>query len=149
MLAIQSFQTLINRFPRHKRSPEAYLAIMELYRDHCREQPHNPDLLPLAQVTLRKFRHDFPASPRLEEAEGVIDQMREILAEALVDTGRFFERAGKAIAACVYYRNAALEYGETGAASYSAERLAALGQPLEGQPLEGGTETLAGAELAP
>ena len=116
-----ALQNLISRFPRNRYAPDSYLVMLRIYRDHCNRQPHNPDLYPLAQIALRKFRADFPTDDR------VIDQIRGDLSEALVKTGKFFERTKKPGAAVVYYETALRDYGETPSAPFCRERIAALG----------------------
>ena len=137
--AVDAMQGFIARFPRHEHAPDAYEAICNIYLDHVRYQPHNPDLLPLAQINLRKFRADFPTDERLLKGEEILEEIREALADALIETGKFYERKGIEPAACVYYTHAANDYVGTAAADFAIARLDEL-QPvnplLEGPSLQ-------------
>ena len=137
--AIDAMQGFIARFPRHEHAPDAYEAICGIYLDHVRFQPHNPDLLPLARINLRKFRADFPTDERLLKGEEILESIREELADALIETGQFYERKGIEPAACVYYTHAANDYIGTAAADFAIVRLGEL-EPinplLEGPSLQ-------------
>lgn len=124
--AIEKFQILIARFPRHPQTPQAYLSIANLYLALARRQQHDPDLLALAMINLRKFRHDFPSDARLFEAEHAFVEMREVYADGLVETGRFYERTKKPQAAVIYYRTALRDYPNTQAAEEARGRIAKL-----------------------
>jgi outer membrane assembly lipoprotein YfiO len=124
--AIEKLQILIGRFPRHSQTPQAYLSIGELYLQLSRQQQHDPDLLALAMINVRKFRQDFPTDERLIQAEGALVEMREVYAGGLIETGRFYERTKKPQAAVIYYRTAVRDYPSTEAARRAEERLAKL-----------------------
>lgn len=124
--AIEKFQIVIARFPRHPQTPDAYLSIGELYLKLSRQQQHDPDLLALAMINVRKFRQDFPTDTRLIQAEKALVEMREVYAGGLVETGRFYERTKKPQAAVIYYRTAVRDYPNTEAAGRAEERLAKL-----------------------
>lgn len=125
--AIENFTILIARFPKHPRMPEGYLAISDLYLKLSRNQKHDPDLLALAHINLRKFRHDFPTDRRVEVAESHFQAMRGVYAEGLYETGRFYERKKKPSSAAVYYRAAIRDYPDSHSAELSRERMAQLG----------------------
>lgn len=137
--AIDAMQGFIARFPRHEHAPDAYEAICGIYLDHVRYQPHNPDLLPLARINLRKFRSDFPTDEKLLKGEAILGEMREALADALVETGQFYERKGIEPAACVYYTHASNDYVGTSAADFAIARLVdleSINPLLEGPSLQ-------------
>lgn len=129
--AVESMQLLIQRFPRHFYVAEAYLAISDLYLEHARRQPHNPDLLERARLNLRKFRQDFPTDERLLEAENRVAEMREVLAESFFEMGRFYERTEKPGAAFVYYQTTIRDFPQTRAARAAQERLTELPPQLD------------------
>ncbi len=134
--ATDCFAGLIARFPKHAYAPESYLAIAQIHLDHARNQPHNPDLLPLAQINLRKFRSDFPTDDRVTRAELALGEMKGCFADALVETGRFYEQKKKPEAACVYYAMAMDAYEGTSGALLAEERYYALQGPPEGDVLQ-------------
>lgn len=131
MLASRSFyrssrdtlQLLIKKFPKHELSADAYVKIAKLYLKEIHMERQNPDLLPLAEINLRHFREAFPRDLRIEKAEKVLAQMRELYAKGLHDTGRFYERKGLPRAAGIYYRTALSEYPETQFSKKSDKRL--------------------------
>lgn len=126
--AIENYQILIARFPKHSKLSEGYLAIAQLYLELSRNQKHDPDLLALAQINLRKFRHDFPADGRIKLAEESLLAMREVYAEGLYETGRFYERKKKPSSALVYYRAVMRDYPDTHTAQLAQGRMDQLGR---------------------
>ena len=59
-IALESFQTLIKRFPKHPLTPDSYLAINEAYYEQSHSEFRNTDLLEMAQINLKKFIQNFP-----------------------------------------------------------------------------------------
>jgi len=131
--AIETYQVLVSRFPKHPKMPEGYLAISELYLNLCRTAKHDPDLLALAHINLRKFRHDYPTDQRVDLARAHFESMRGVYAEGLYETGRFYERKKKPSSAAVYYRAAIRDYPDTLSADLSRERMAQLGLAIPAQ----------------
>lgn len=129
--AIERYQAFLLRFPKHPQAPESFLRIAQIYLEQSRHESHNPDLLPLAEINLRKFRQEFPMDERLLQAEGKLDEMKEVFAQALFDTGRFFERTNKPVSAAVYYQSILRDFPQTAIAITSTERLANLELPDE------------------
>jgi outer membrane protein assembly factor BamD (BamD/ComL family) len=125
--AIEKYQTLISRFPKGVLAPSSYLAIAQLHLDKVLHSPQDPDVLPLAQLNVKRFRQDFPMDERLTQAEACLDQMREHIAQGLFDTARYYEKKKEDRAAYVYYLATTREYPETGAADRARVRLEKLG----------------------
>ncbi len=125
--AVETFQQLISRFPKHRYTPESYLAIARLYLRQAEISPQNPDLLALSQVNVRKFRSAMPTEDRLMEAEWMVIETKEVLAKGLYDTGRYYERKKKPSAAVVYYLTAVRDYPDTPSAEASSARLSVIG----------------------
>lgn len=124
--AVDSFQMVIRRFPKHELAPECYLYISQVYLEQSRVEFQNPDLLAFAQINLRKFQQDFPREERLCEAEENVHQIKEIYACGLYDTGRFYERTCKWRAAIIYYHNAIHQFPDTSVAQLCKERILCL-----------------------
>ncbi|MCB1117344.1 MAG: outer membrane protein assembly factor BamD [Chlamydiia bacterium] len=125
-LAIDAYQALIRRFPKHARAPDSYLGIGKVYIKQCEEEFKDPQYLDQAEINLRKFRADFPAEDRLVNAEQMLLEMKEKYAADLFETGQFFERTKKAQAATLYYYNIVNRYPGTEAAKKSEMRLSKL-----------------------
>ncbi len=124
--AVDAAQLLIHRFPKHEMVPEAYLAISEVYYKHCCEQHNNPDLLPLANINLRRFQNHLPREERFVVAEENIQKMREVCAGGLLATAQFYERTKHERASVLYYVRALQKFPETKVAQQCKKRLHAL-----------------------
>jgi outer membrane protein assembly factor BamD (BamD/ComL family) len=121
--AVETLDLLIRRFPRHELAAEAFLEKEKVYLAQCRALDLDPDILDMAEVSLRKFRLAFPREPRLEEATKLYADMQEIFAQNLLETGRFFEKTKKLEAALIYYNKVVRKYPNTEAAVLSREKL--------------------------
>lgn len=129
--AVDAYQTLIRRFPRHERVPECYLRIAQAYCLQSAYEFQNPDILAFAELNVRKFRDEFPRDERVEEAEGYVRRIKEMYAKGLCDIGLFYERKGKPDAAAIYYQSSIEEFPDTQVADFCRSRLLCLGYPNE------------------
>lgn len=134
--SVDAYQTLVRRFPKHELAPESYLAINQVYIEQVEYEWHNPDLLALAQVNVRKFKEEFPKEERIILAEEDILCIKELYAKGLYDTGLFYERVCKPRASVIYYRSAIEQYPETEVAGFCRSRLFYLGYELPGNNQE-------------
>jgi outer membrane protein assembly factor BamD (BamD/ComL family) len=121
--SLETLDLLIRRFPKHELAAEAYLEKIHVYNMQCQGRSLDPDLLDLAEVTLRKFRLVFPRESRLSEAESYIHKMEEAFAANLLDTGTFFQKTKKTPAAKIYYSKVIAKYPKTPAAIVAQEKL--------------------------
>lgn len=121
--SLETLDLLIRRFPKHELAAAAYLEKIHVYHMQCEGQSLDPDLLDLADVTIRKFRLAFPREPRLVQAETYIKEMGEIFAQNLLDTGAFFQKTKKTPAAAIYYKKTIAKYPQTAAALTAQEKL--------------------------
>jgi outer membrane protein assembly factor BamD (BamD/ComL family) len=112
-LAVDAFQLVIKRFPKHELTPECYLLISKIYLEQSRYEFQNPDILAFAQINLLRFSRDFPREERLCIVEQDVMGVKEIYAKGLYDTGQFYERVRKPLAAKIYYHNAIKQFPET------------------------------------
>ena len=126
--SIDCFQTITRRFSKNEFAPQSYLAITEIYLEQSRMEFQNPDILALAQINLRRFKHDFPRDERIEEAESNVQEIKEVYAQGLYDTGMFYERVKKPYSSVLYYKNAINQFPETKVAQHCRQRLCALGE---------------------
>lgn len=124
--SIESFSTLIRRFPKHELTPDSYLAIDQVYLCQAQLEFQNPDVLVLAQLNLTRFRSDFPNDDRVQEASELVHQIQESYAWGLYSTGGFFERVCKPQAAVLYYTSAISQFPDTNIAQRCRERLCCL-----------------------
>lgn len=121
--AVDTFQLLIRRFPKHELTPLSYVTISEIYLCQCQYEFQNPDLLALSELNLRKFSLDFPGDELVCEVEENFLKMNEIYAAGLFETGQFYERICHPGAALIYYKKARLQYPNTEIARCCTERI--------------------------
>lgn len=124
--AIESFQMVIRRFPKHELAPECFLYISRVFLAQSVVEFQNPDILAFAEINLRKFKQEFPREDRISEAECNVQSIKEVYARGLYDTGRFYERTCKKAAAIIYYKNAIHQFPDTCIAVLCRDRLACL-----------------------
>ena len=124
--SIETYQTLIRCFPRDELTPAAYLKIAEDYNAQAQLESQNPDLIPLAELNLRKFEEEFPRDELVRYAEKLLLGMREIYAKELSEIGDFYERKGNHAAAAIYYASAIDQFPQTQVAIYCRAQLALL-----------------------
>jgi outer membrane protein assembly factor BamD (BamD/ComL family) len=124
--SIETYQTLIRRFPKHSLAIESYIGIGQVYFVQCQEEYPDQDFIDLVEINLRKFKRDFPQAERIQVAEKMYLDMQEIYASNLYDTGRFYERTKKPQAAYIYYTRILAKYPETKVAHRANTRLGQL-----------------------
>lgn len=122
-LALESFQTLLKRFPKHPLAPDSFLALAEMYYEQSHSEYRNSDLLEMAQLNLKKFIQSFPRDEKVEKAKEFYSDMREIHAKGLYDIGMFYERIKKPKASVIYYVTALEKFPETPSSGLCKGRL--------------------------
>lgn len=126
--SVEAFRMITKRFPKHELAPESYLMMMGVYMEQSRSEFQNPDILAFAHITLRKFKQDFPREERISDAEAILLGIKEVYARGLFETGAFYERICKPVAAAIYYQNAANLFPETQVALWCRAHLERLQQ---------------------
>ncbi len=124
--SIDTFQTLIRRFPKHPFAIESFLGIANVYLRQSTKEFPDPNHLDLAEINLRKFRAHFPGEPRLVDAEKMVLSIREELAGRLLEIAAYYDKTKKGGAAALYYQNIIAKYPGTNAAKASKKRLEKL-----------------------
>lgn len=128
--SIETLQLLIRRFAKHDLAAEGYLQINKTYLKQCQVQHLDPNLLEMAEVNVRKFKEAFPREPRLVDATAALNEMKEIYAKNLFETGEFFQRRKQKQASILYFSKVVSQFPETQAALLAKEKLSVL-QPVE------------------
>lgn len=128
--AVEAFSTLQRRFPKHELIPECYLMQLSVYHDLSILEFQNPDVIAFAELTYDKFKQEFPREEKLEEAEGTLASIKEAYARGFYETGCFYERTGRPLAAAIYYQTTMDRFPTTRVAELSQERLASLSVTL-------------------
>ena len=124
--SVETYQTLIRRFPKHALAPNAYVEIARVYLIQSQEKYPDADYLDLAAINLRKFRQDFPLDPRIEEAEKIFSLMQEVFAQSFYEIAQFYERTKKPHASILYYSKIIKTFPNTKSAELSKKRLKVL-----------------------
>lgn len=124
--AVESFLMVIRRFPKYEQTPDCYIYIGKIYLEQSRFEFQNSDILAFAQINLRKFERDFPRDERLCQAQEDVLAIKEIYANGLYETGRFYERTCKPRAAMIYYNDAVRQFPDTCVADVCRQRMLCL-----------------------
>jgi len=124
--AIETFQVLIKRFPKHECSIDAYIDIAKTYHVQCKQKNLNPEMIALAELNLKRFNDQFPGEDRIKEVESLLLEVKELFAKNLFQTGRFFERRKKKDAAIIYYKKIIVSFPKTETAQLCKKRLSKL-----------------------
>ncbi len=126
-LAIEAYNTLIKKFPKHDLACKCYLKIAEVYYKQSHSEFHNPDLLQLSELNIKKFKQGFPKDAQgLAAAEKYLQEMQEVYATGLYETGCLYERKDAPKASVLYYQEAIAAFPNTKIAAQCHARLAAL-----------------------
>lgn len=124
--AVEAFQQVIRRFPKHELTPECYVMISHVYLDQSGEEFQNSDILIFAELNLQKFTRDFPREERLCLVQEDLMGIKETYAKGLYEMGQYYERKYKPRAAIIYYNNAIYQFPETCIADLCRERMQCL-----------------------
>jgi len=124
--AIETFQALVKRFPKHECAIDAYIEIAKTYHTQCKKKNLNPELIALAELNLKRFNDQFPGEDRIKDVEKIVLQIKELFAKNLFQTGRFFERRKKKDAAIIYYKKIIASFPKTETAQLCQQRLLKL-----------------------
>lgn len=124
--AVEAFQLVIRRFPKHELAPDCYVLISKVYVDQSTHEYQNPDILAFAGINLARFEKDYPREERLQDVAQDLNDIKEIYANGLYQTGQFYERTCHPAAAVIYYHNVIHQFPDTYIAELSRGRLVCL-----------------------
>ena len=112
--SVETYQAIIRKFPQTEFASESYVKIATTLLEECQVEFHNPDLLTTAEISLKKFARDFPkATEQLEQSAALLQEMKEVYAVGLYETGRLYERKSEPKASVIYYHQALLQFPQT------------------------------------
>lgn len=120
--SIETYQTLVRRFSKHPLAIESFIGIAQVYLVQSKDRYPDQDYLDLAEINIKKFKAHFPTEERIEEAEKMLFEMKEIYANNLYEIGSFYERTKKPHAAAIYYNRIVAKYPETTIAKKLAKK---------------------------
>ncbi|MDN3504739.1 MAG: outer membrane protein assembly factor BamD [Rhabdochlamydiaceae bacterium] len=124
--AVESFQTLVKRFPKHPLAPECYIAISQTYLDQCNKEFPDPNLIELAEINLQRFSSDFPGEERLSISSDMLEKMRNTFAKELFVNAKYYEKKKKAMSAFLYYSSILMKYPTSKYSEEAAKRIAVI-----------------------
>jgi outer membrane protein assembly factor BamD (BamD/ComL family) len=124
--AIETFQILVKRFSKHECSIEAFVEIAKTYLKECQLKNLNPELIALAELNLKRFNDQFPSEQKIKEVDAILLKIKELFAQNLFNTGKFFERRKKIDAAIIYYKKIISSFPKTETAQICRKRLQKL-----------------------
>jgi len=124
--AVDAFNTVIRRFPKHELAPECYLLISKAYLEQSQYEYQNPDILAFAQINMRRFEREFPREERLNIVQENVMAIKEVYAQGLYEIGQFYERTCKPRAAVIYYYNTIQQFPDTCVAAFCRDRIKCL-----------------------
>jgi len=129
--SIETLKTLTRRHKLHSLAAESFALMSRIYLDQVKREAQNPDFIALAEINLRNFKAAFPSDPTLDLVKDQIAEMKEIYAESLFATGKFYERKKKPQSSVIYYRDLANKFPATEAAEKGRARIEALQPQLD------------------
>lgn len=124
--AVENYQLLVRRFPKHELVPDCYQSISKVFLEQSQQELQNPDILTFAEINLRKFKQEYPRDERVLEVEKDLANLKEIYAQGLYETGQFYERVGKPHASAIYYKSAIKKFPETEISQHATKKMDAI-----------------------
>ncbi len=111
--SIETFQTLIRRFPKNPLTPKSFLAIGDVYLKQCRKEFPDPALVELAEVNLKRFQADYPSDPTIAQLKEQLKIIKEVFAEELLTIGNYYTKKKQFDSAFIYYKTLIKKYSDT------------------------------------
>ncbi len=125
--SIDSLHLLIQRFPKHDRTLDAFVLIGKVYLAQCNDKHQDINLLDLAFINLHRFENAFPKEEnRILHVKDMISKMEEIFADSFLEIAKFYDRTKKINAAKIYYSKIIKSFPNTKSAKASNNRLLVL-----------------------
>lgn len=121
--SIETFQSLIRKFPKHELAIESFLEIEKVYLVQADPKRQDPDLLDMAEVNLQKFKEAFPKEEKIALMEKDLSLIKEKYAKGLFEIGDFYERTKKSEAALIYYNKVISAFPSSEMAALSQKRI--------------------------
>jgi outer membrane protein assembly factor BamD len=135
--AVQGAQRFISIHPGNKDAPYAYYLIALSYYEQISDVQRDQKVTEQALTALNEVNRRYPDTQYARDARLKIDLVNDHLAGKEMEIGRFYENAGKWVAAQIRFQNVVDEYQTTSHAPEALYRLTetslALGLPTEAQ----------------
>jgi outer membrane protein assembly factor BamD (BamD/ComL family) len=124
--SIETFQTLIRRFPKDPLAPKSYVAIAEAYASESKDLFPDRDFLDQARLNAKKFRKDFPSDERVNEVDKILSKMQDNYARDLWESAHYFAKKKKMQSCILYYTTIARKYPESKFAPLALKKIEEL-----------------------
>lgn len=124
--AIEAFQKLLDEYPESSLAEDAKFQIGQCYM----KSAPKPDYDQLnTEESIKEFKELIQTSPesqKSQEANKILDILKEQKAQSVFKTAKFYEKLGKYNSAQLYYKQILNDYPRTSWAAKSLERLEVL-----------------------
>lgn len=124
-LAIQAYQALVDKYPKHPKAAEAQYQIGAIGRSAVEEGSQDLAKIRSARGAMEDVLVAYQDSERASEARAALERFDAVEAEKLLKVGKFYEKQKKYRSAAVYYRKVAASTG-TPSATEAQQRLDAI-----------------------
>lgn len=124
--SIETYQTLIRRFPKDPLTPKSYVAIAESYAAESKDLFPDRDFLDQARLNAKKFRRDFPSDERVNEVDKMLGSMQNNYAEDLWESANYFAKKKKMQSCILYYTSIVRKYPESKYAPLALKKISQL-----------------------
>lgn len=121
--AIDAYERLIGSYPNHPLTPDTYLALADTYKGMIAGAPYDQGATQQAIQYYQDFIAQFPADPRLSEAQGNLLRMQEMLAQGKYDLAIFYYEKRGNIAAATNLLKEVIQIAPTSPISEKAQKL--------------------------
>lgn len=119
--SIDTFNLLIQRFPKHNLAPQSFVEIGKVYLQMAKSKQQDPTLIDQSAINIRKFRMAFPSNKNIVRAEKVHKRLQSAFADNLYDIALFYKKRKKHKAAELYFKKILSTFPESKSA-YKASR---------------------------
>jgi outer membrane protein assembly factor BamD (BamD/ComL family) len=125
--SIETLKTLIKKFPKSAMSSKSYVEVSAILLEEAKVESQNPDLLEAATLNAKKLTNEFPQAEELtKRIEANLNEMKEVFAAGLYETGQLYERKSLPKAAFLYYSEAIRKFPDTQVSKLCQTRIKAL-----------------------
>lgn len=124
--SIETYQNLIQQFPKHFLAIRSYVEIGQVYLIQSQKEYPDQDLLELATINLHRISANFPSDEAISEVEDMLLNMQEVYAKDLYEIALFYHRKKQPNAAYLYYKRILTAYPATFIAKKAEKGMADL-----------------------
>jgi outer membrane protein assembly factor BamD (BamD/ComL family) len=124
--ALDTFQSLQRRFPKHPCAKDSYVLVSKVYLTKALKEFPDSNLIDMAKINLRNFQREFPGSDLDFKIQENLVALQEVFAKELVEIMDFYLRTNKAGAARLYAERIVRTYPDTKSAQKAIDMLAKI-----------------------